>query len=56
MFSGSAVPAKKKISMGGKSQRAESREDLIEKTRLERERRRRDRLEDASARLIQVGR
>ena len=53
MFSGSAIPAKK-VSMGGKSQRAESRDDLIEKTRLERERRRRDRLEETSARLIQV--
>ena len=54
MFSGSSIP-KKKVSLGGKSQRTESRDDLIEKTRLERERRRREKLEDASARLIQVG-
>ena len=53
MFSGSAIP-QKKISLGGKSQRAESRDDLLEKTRLERERRRRDKLEDVSARQIQV--
>ena len=54
MFSGSSGP-KKKISLGGKSARAENRDDLLEKARIERERRKREKLEDSSATLIQVG-
>ncbi|GAX81158.1 hypothetical protein CEUSTIGMA_g8591.t1 [Chlamydomonas eustigma] len=53
MFNGT-VGARKKVSLGGKSQKEGSRDDVLEKSRLERERRRREKIEDASARLIQA--
>ena len=53
MFLGNSS-VRKKVSLGGASQRPETREDLVEKSRLERERRRREKQEDASARLIQA--
>jgi hypothetical protein len=53
MFSGSSGP-KKKVSLGGRSAKAENRDDLLEKAKVEREKRRREKLEDGSARLIQA--
>jgi len=44
----------KKVSLAGKSSRAESREQVLERTRQERERRKQHKLETHSATVIQV--
>lgn len=44
----------KKISLAGKSQQAESRQQVLERTRQERDRRKQQKLETQSATVIQV--
>lgn len=52
-FTGDYVRAKK-ISLAGKSQQAESRAQVLERTHLERERRKQQKLENNAATTIQV--
>lgn len=52
-FTGTAGP-KRKVALGGKSRAEETREQVLERTRLEREKRQRSKLEQKSALLIQA--
>lgn len=45
----SGAPTRKKVSLGGRSRAAESREEVLERTRLERERRQRHKAESRAA-------
>lgn len=54
-FDGQAVRTKR-VALGGKSRSEESREQVLERTRLERERRKQQKLENRSATAIQVRR
>jgi hypothetical protein len=51
-FSGQGT--RKAVSLGGRSRKQETADDLLQKSRLEREGRKRARLEDASSKTIQV--
>lgn len=53
MFTGS-VGNKRRVNLGGSSKGAESREQVLERSKLERDRRKRNKLENASATTIQV--
>lgn len=46
--------ANKKVSLGGKSAKEQSRADVLEQSRVERERRKRQKLEEHSCKTIQV--
>lgn len=48
------LSSRQKVSLRGKSKVEESREQILERTRLEREKRRRAKLETTNATIIQV--
>ena len=52
-FTGQAIPSRR-VALGGRSKTEETREQTLERTRLEREKRRRAKLEQRSATCIQV--
>lgn len=52
-FTGDATRSKK-VSLGGRSRAAETREEVLERTRLEREKRAKLKLDNKSATVIQV--
>lgn len=54
MFTGS-IGNKRRINLGGSSKGAETREQILERSKLERDRRKRNKLEASSATVIQVG-
>lgn len=54
MFTGN-VGNKRRVNLGGSSKGAESREQILERSRVDRERRKQNKLEHVKATLIQVG-
>lgn len=53
MFTGS-VGNKRRVNLGGSSKGAESREQILERSRVERDRRKRNKLENSASTVIQV--